>query len=104
MVATPAAPPLTPSSARGAANPAWANGGRARKKGGGSTHLERDAFRSISFSSKRALRVAPFERVRRSATWRSVVRAKGFLTFAECEGYALTYQQAGIPTHWGTNP
>jgi G3E family GTPase len=68
--------------------PAWAAGKRR-------PHLEVDGFRSIGFTSPRPLQLAHFERLRQSRAWDSVVRAKGFLTFAECSGYAVTYQQAG---------
>ena len=71
----------------GTATPEWA----ARR----SQHLAADRFQSVAFRSAVPLRAAHFEAVRRLHAWRSVVRAKGFLQFAESPGYAFVYQQAG---------
>ena len=88
-----------PNYVGGGAAPAWTGIGRRSPspRGGRSSpgHLAQDGFRSISYRSSRPLLVARFERLRRSAVWRSVVRAKGFLSFAECSGFRLTMQQAG---------
>ena len=72
-----------------ARSPAWARGGKH------SGHLESDRFSSIAFSSDRPLRLGAFERLRHTAAWRCVVRAKGFLRFEESDGFLITYQQVG---------
>ena len=83
--------PSNASSRSKASLPPWAMSG-ALAKGG---HLEVDGFRSISFKSSKRLRLARFEQLRRTDAWRNVVRAKGFLSFAESGGYRITFQQVG---------
>jgi G3E family GTPase len=60
-----------------------------------STHLARDSFRSVAYSGERPLSLQAFEAMRTGDAWAHVVRAKGFLRFAECEGYWLTMQMCG---------
>ena len=88
------------SSARA---PPWA-AGRSLGSGGATVgdskraregHLVRDGFRSIAFRPSRPLHLQRFECLRRSPAWQAVVRAKGFLRFAESGGFRLTVQQAG---------
>ena len=60
-----------------------------------STHLEQDSFRSVSFDGEHPLSLERFEALRGDAAWKHVVRAKGFVRFAECEGYWFTIQICG---------
>ena len=85
-----------------AREPAWAQQRPAPRSL--SSHLEKDGFVSISFRSQGRLRLAPFERLRRSAAWASVVRAKGFLSFVECAGHRVTLQQCGRRVDVRTSP
>lgn len=62
---------------------------------GRGAHLTTHGFSSIAFRSAGVLRLCAFEALRRSHLWRGVVRAKGFLVFAESAGYRLTVQQTG---------
>ena len=63
--------------------------------GGASAHLAQDGFRSVAFVAERALRLVAFEAARTDGAMAGVLRAKGFLRFAECDGYSLTLQACG---------
>jgi len=63
--------------------------------GAGSSHLGRDAFRSVAYRGARPLSLQSFEALRTGDEWASVIRAKGFLRLSECEGYWLTLQMCG---------
>ena len=58
-------------------------------KPAGRSHLRSDGFCSTAFCSEGPLRLEAFEALRVSREWRAVVRAKGFLRFAECAGFCV---------------
>ena len=94
--AAAAAPPGAAHTARAdTAQQTWARApprAQLRERG---AHLRHDAFSSVAYESAARLRLAAFERLRLSAEWEGVVRAKGFVSFVECPEHMVTLQACG---------